>query len=375
MTLEPLSSSTRDVTRWVEVLAPARQLAEVIAQTEFVPKAMRGKPDVVTAAIMYGDELALGPMQALQGIDVIEGRPRPSAELMRALILRAGHSLGIHEMTGTRCRVSGLRIGRPESERVTVEWTIDMAKAAGLLGKSNWRAYPRAMLLARAMSDLARVIFPDVIKGLSYVAEDDTHVDALDTWQPDATTDAQIAPSKQARVIQRKTPTRPPVAPELPPTRGARTVTDTDLPGDQPGDQPEQPVGDEPPAEGAEAMADGKQLTALHTLLGKIMGTDSPPDERRQVLADMVGRRLDSAKQLTREEAFRLRTRLIQVETGHALLTQDENERWHWAPSTREPDDEDPWRVPPDPLLNVNTETGELFDAPEQPGSSGRDQG
>ena len=49
-----------ELSRWVGMLAPARQLAEVLADTEFVPRAMRGKPDVVCAAIMYGDELGLG---------------------------------------------------------------------------------------------------------------------------------------------------------------------------------------------------------------------------------------------------------------------------------------------------------------------------
>src|SRR3954471_9372796 len=99
MTLERLPPH---ISRWVEILAPARQLAEVLADTEFVPKAMRGKPDAVTAAIMYGDELGLGPMQALAGMDVVEGKPRPSTELARALILRDGHTLTVHDATGSR---------------------------------------------------------------------------------------------------------------------------------------------------------------------------------------------------------------------------------------------------------------------------------
>lgn len=352
MSITPIEE--HPLARWAGLLAPARQLAEVLADTDFVPAAMRGKPDEVCATIMLGDELQLGPMQALAGIHVVEGRPAPSAELARALILRAGHTFTIHEMTGTRCRVSGVRQGRPEAERVVVEWTADMAGAAGLLGRGNWRRYPRAMLLARATGDLARILFPDVVKGLGYIAEDDANLQAMDGWAPAAGAPEPQAPTRPP--VQRRTrPTRqalgpppqadqdspaagrvePPPVPDVPTSdqggEGQPEAAPSSSPpdvdqglGEPAVDQPpvappppgrhaaerEQPapVGDDPieelqpepapdepppPEAGPQPIGDAP-LRALHAGLGKVLGKNPNPEldrmERLELLAVILGR-------------------------------------------------------------------------------------
>jgi len=140
-------------------LSPAEvnwKTAQKIANTPFVPSAFRGKPEAVFAAILYGDELGLGPMQSLNSIHVIEGKPSMA----------------------------------PDSE-ATVEWSMKDAQQAGLAGRGAWKTYPRAMLLARATSEICRMIFSDCIMGLSYTPEEassiagvewnDTPVDPLQT--------------------------------------------------------------------------------------------------------------------------------------------------------------------------------------------------
>jgi hypothetical protein len=360
----------------VQVLAPARQLAEVLADTEFVPKPMRGKPDVVCAAIMYGDELGLGPMQALAGIDVVEGKPRPSAELCRALIMREGHTLTVHDMTGQRCRVSGLRAGKPESERVVVEWNHDMARAAGLTSKANWRSYPRAMLLARATSDLARLLFPDVVKGLGYIAEDGDSAAVLEAWGPSATEDAPTAPAVARKRPQRRTPARLPspghtLATEARP--GPDGSVDVPLPP-MPEPEPEPAAVELPPEipepdsepEASPKLIGAAPLKAVNTKLGTILGRPDRAD-RLGALSAVVGRELDSSTELTREEGYRVLGALTRVDAGLAGVRQADDGTWVYESYEAPPpgEDDDPWGAPPQ---------GELPDMPEPPGNSGRDR-
>jgi hypothetical protein len=150
------------------LLDPA-EIANRIGGTDFVPKALRNNPAAITAALLYGQEVGLGPMMSLSRIAVIDGRPSLAAEAQRALILADGHDLWIEESTVTRCTIAGRRKGSELVSRVT--WTLDDAKRAKIAGRSNWQAYPRAMLLARASAELARAIFADVIGGLAATEE------------------------------------------------------------------------------------------------------------------------------------------------------------------------------------------------------------
>src|SRR6266540_5496638 len=166
---QPAQIATADTDSWISVVGNVAALAEKIAGTEFVPRNLRNSVPAVAAAILYGREVGLPPMTALTQTHVIEGRPSMSAEAMRALIIAGGHELAFEESTGAVCR---MRARRRDSEHwTTLAWSLDMARAAGLLGKDNWKHYPRAMLVARCTADLARMVFPDVIHGFRALEE------------------------------------------------------------------------------------------------------------------------------------------------------------------------------------------------------------
>lgn len=142
------------------------RLAQRTAGTEMIPKTLRGRPEAVFAAMAWGDEVGLPPLTALRYVTVIEGKAGLTAEGMRALVYRAGHSIDYPERDEKHAVAVGRR--RHETESTSVTWTIEQAKAAGLIREgSAWVRYPADMLIARATSTLCRMKFADVIGGLA----------------------------------------------------------------------------------------------------------------------------------------------------------------------------------------------------------------
>lgn len=175
------------------------KLSQRVSNTPFVPSALRGKPEAVLACILYGSELGIGPMQSLNSIHVIEGRTAMSPELMRAMVARHGHRIDVIENSTTACEVKGIRADTGST--ATVRWTMEDAKLAGLAGKNNWKTYPRAMLLARATSELCRIVFPDIIAGLSYTPEEVASIEGVEYVPEDAVPDAVQLPSPEPEIV------------------------------------------------------------------------------------------------------------------------------------------------------------------------------
>jgi hypothetical protein len=164
--------------------AALMRLAARIATTSMVPEPIRGRQHEVLAVMLHGAELGLAPITALRSIHVIKGQPTASAQLMRALIQRAGHMLSWREVTDERVVLYARR--RDTGSEATVTWTAADAKRAGLWGKGNWSTYPRAMLAARATSEIARLLFADVLHGLAYTPEEVGYIGPLDAIDVDA---------------------------------------------------------------------------------------------------------------------------------------------------------------------------------------------
>jgi len=120
----------------------------------------------IFAIIQKAKSLGLDPIDALNGgLYVVQGRVMMPAETMNRLIRQAGHSISKDPKSDERtCVLQGKR--SDNGDTWTESFSIDDAKRAGIYKDGGtWSKYPKAMLFARALSTLARQLFPDVISG------------------------------------------------------------------------------------------------------------------------------------------------------------------------------------------------------------------
>lgn len=120
----------------------------------------------IFAIIQKAKATNVNPLDALNGgMYYVQGKVEMSAFLMNQLIRQAGHSISKDEKSSdTECILHGKRADTGDTWTET--FSIGDAKRAGIYREgTGWTKYPRNMLFARALSNLARMLFPDVIRG------------------------------------------------------------------------------------------------------------------------------------------------------------------------------------------------------------------
>lgn len=151
-------------------LDQAMELAKFMSDSDLVPKDFKGKPGNCLIAIQWGLEIGLKPMQAMQNIAVINGRPALWGDALIALVRSSPIcEYVVEEDDGAvaYCRVK--RRGEPEQVRT---FSVEDARIAGLVGKGGpWTQYPARMRQMRARAFALRDVFPDVLKGIPVAEE------------------------------------------------------------------------------------------------------------------------------------------------------------------------------------------------------------
>lgn len=126
--------------------------------------------DAALALMLICQSENLHPMQAVRRFHIIKGRPAMRADAMQAEFQRAGGTVHWLERSNTCCRAT---FEHSSGGKLTVCWTLEDAKSAGLTSNENWRRFPRQMLAARVISEGVRAVLPAIICGM-YTPEEIT---------------------------------------------------------------------------------------------------------------------------------------------------------------------------------------------------------
>lgn len=148
----------------------ALTFSNMLADSDMVPKDFKGKPGNCLIAMQWGAELGLKPLQALQNLAIINGRPSLWGDAVIGLVRSSALCEYVIETDDGKVATCTVK-RRGEAEQSRTFSMLD-AQAAGLAGKSGpWTQYPKRMRQMRARAFAVRDVFPDVLRGLAVAEE------------------------------------------------------------------------------------------------------------------------------------------------------------------------------------------------------------
>lgn len=165
--LAPIAMGNRGIA--IRTMDELARFAECLEAAQLLPKGLN--PAGAMICIQMGLEVGLSPMQAIQNVAVINGRPTVWGD--SALALCKAHPdfeyLKEWSENGTAwCEMKR----RNEPGPVKRSFSVDQAKKAGLWGKAGpWQTYPDRMLQMRARGFAMRDCLPDALRGM-YIREE-----------------------------------------------------------------------------------------------------------------------------------------------------------------------------------------------------------
>lgn len=141
--------------------------AEILAKSTMIPKNYQNKSGDVLVAIQMGAELGLKPIQSLQNIAVINGRPSVYGDALISLVQASSLCEYINESFDESTNTAKCTVKRRGEEESTTCFSKADAIMAGLWGKIGpWKQYPKRMLQMRARGFALRDKFADILGGL-----------------------------------------------------------------------------------------------------------------------------------------------------------------------------------------------------------------
>lgn len=184
-------------------LNEAMSLAKMIAESDLAPKDFRGKAGNCLIAMQMGMEVGLAPMQAIQNIAVINGRPTLWGDAAQALVLASPMCEYIRESWDEKTQTWTCRGKRRDAKEEGIyTFSVADAEKAGLTKKEGtWQSYRKRMIQMRARAFCLRDNFADVLKGLAIREEIEDYVETSAENMPPVSIPKPLEPTKKTPLV------------------------------------------------------------------------------------------------------------------------------------------------------------------------------
>ena len=167
---------TNEIVKSVEtqndVITLQKRQFDALVAGGFLPKGCTSNEGF--ARIVAGAQMGMKPIQALNGIAMINGHPTLHSDSIPCVVMASGLVNGMkYKFTGEGDKLACTFYIRRKGVEEYQEWTYSMedAQKAGLLKNPVWQAHTKKMLFNRARTWCMRNTFPDVI-GNVYTKEE-----------------------------------------------------------------------------------------------------------------------------------------------------------------------------------------------------------
>lgn len=120
-------------------------------------------PEQALALMLVAQSENTHPATITQDYDIIQGKACRKTHSVLARFQAMGGRVQWKTLTDDKAEAT---FSHASGGELTICWTLDQAKKAGLTGKDNWKNYPRAMLRARCIAEGVRAVYPAAIGGM-----------------------------------------------------------------------------------------------------------------------------------------------------------------------------------------------------------------
>ena len=192
----------------MEAFDNAQRIAKSLASSTLVPQQFQGQQGLANCivALEIANRMGLSPLQVMQNLNIIHGRPSWSSQFIIALINGCGRFEPLrYEMSGKGDSLACYAVAKEKATGNDLKGptvTMEMAKAEGWATKagSKWRTMPELMIRYRAAAMWGRLFVPELLVGITQTQEEVIEIQEVKVSDPAADLNAKMAAQPAPKV-------------------------------------------------------------------------------------------------------------------------------------------------------------------------------